>query len=247
MTKPDKTEENFRNEILLALPPEELEQLRPLLTPVRWISGQPLLEAHERIEHVWFVESGFASVVASASDTHSRVEVGLIGREGMVGLTAMLDAETTSFNRVMVQMPGGATRMTAAALRDNLGAMPVLRRLLTRSLLGFLAQISQTAACNSQHTLQQRLARWMLMAHDRADGDTLEITQTFLALMLAVRRSGVTIATGALQQAGHIRAMRGQIVVRDRQGLESAACECHNRVQAFVAFQADRMALPPSA
>ena len=247
MMKHDQTEENFRNEILLALPPEELEKLRPLLTPVRWISGQPLLEPQERIEHVWFVESGFASTVASINETHGRVEVGLTGREGMVGLVAMLDAEATSFNRVMVQMPGAATRMTAAALRDNLGAMPVLRRLLTHSLLGFLAQISQTAACNSQHTLPERLARWLLMAHDRAEGDTLEITQTFLAVMLAVRRSGVTIATGALQEAGHIRAMRGQIVVRDRKGLESAACECHNLVQAFVALQAGRMALSPSA
>ena len=224
----------FLNEILATLPPAELSALRPHLLRVRMVNGQGLHEPGERIEHVYFFESGLASMVAMAHDMGIGVEVGVIGPEGMVGLTTLLDPEATSFNRAMVQMPGVAYRMPAAALRSCLDGAPVLRRRLLRRLDSFVALVSQTAACNSRHTVTERCARWLLLAHDRNDGDELPLTQEFLATMLAVRRSGVTIALGALREVGLVRNGRGRIIICDRPGLEAAACECYGRVRSFV-------------
>jgi CRP-like cAMP-binding protein len=137
---------------------------------------------------------------------------------------------------VMVQLPGAAYRMAAQALRDSADAMPALRLRLTRRQQSLAAHVSQTAACNSTHALPQRLARWLLMAHDRADGDTLALTQEFLAIMLAVRRPGVTVAMGTLQAAGLLSHSRAQVRILDRPGLEAAACECYGRVRAYDAM-----------
>ena len=236
------------NKLLSALPPAEMSRLHPMLTRVRWVSGQVLHEAGERIEHVFFVEQGFASMVAQADGGSSGVEVGLIGREGMVGYPVLLDPEATSYNRAMMQTPGGALRMSASALRDSLDALPVLRRLLFQALQVSMAQVAQTAACNSQHRLSQRLARWLLLAHDRIDGDELAFTQEILSIMLGVRRSGITIALGLLQAAAVIDQRRGHVIICDRPGLEAAACGCHGRVQAFTAAVAARTpGIPDSA
>jgi CRP-like cAMP-binding protein len=228
------------NELLSTLPPAELGQLRPLLTRVQLVNGQTLHEAGERIEQVFFVEQGFVSMVADADGSSLGTEVGLIGREGMVGLPVLLDPQAVSFNRAMVQMPGVAHRLPAQALRDSAGALPVLWRLLLQALEVSMAQVAQTAACNSQHSLSQRLARWLLMAHDRVDGDNLPLTQEFVAKMLAVRRAGVAGALASLQTAGVISQRRGRILVCDRAGLEAAACGCYGRVQAFAATVAAR-------
>ena len=204
------------------------------------VNGQGLHEPGERIEHVYFIESGVVSVVAMAHDMGIGVEVGVIGPEGMIGLTTLLDPEAASFNRAMVQMPGIAYRMPAAALHACLDEAPVLRRRLLRRLDSFVALVSQTAACNSRHTITERCARWLLLAHDRNDGDELPLTQEFLATMLAVRRSGVTIALGALREAGLVRNGRGRIVICDRPALEAAACECYSRVRSFVSAISER-------
>ena len=224
-----------RNQLLSALPSAELAQIRPYLTRVKWISGQGLYAAGEPIQQVFFVEEGFASVVAEAEDFSGGTEVGLVGREGMTGFAALLSPEALSFNRTMVQMRGAALRMPARRLYDSLGTLPVLRRLLFRALEEAMAQVAQTAACNARHSLTQRLARWLLMAHDRADGDELALTQAFMSVMLAVRRSGVTVAIQMLQAEGVAGQRRGHVIVRDRAGLEAAACGCYGRVQAFVA------------
>ena len=223
------------NELLSMLPPAELTLLRPFLTSVRLVSGQTLYEAGERIEHVFFVQQGFVSMVAEADGNNPGTEVGLVGREGMVGLPVLLSSQAVSFNRAMVQMPGTAYRLPAQVLHDHAHALPVLRRLLSDALQVFMAQVAQTAACNSQHSLVQRLARWLLMAHDRVDGDELAITQDFLSIMLVVRRAGVTVASQALVETGAIRARRGRMIVCDRAALEAAACGCYGRVQAFAA------------
>ena len=222
------------NMLLSALPSAEMSRLHPLLTRVRWVNGQALHEASERIEQVFFVEQGFASVVGHADDGGNGVEVGLIGREGMVGYPVLLSPQASAFNRAMVQTPGGALRMSALALRGNLEALPVLSRLLSDALQVFMAQVAQTAACNSQHSLSQRLARWLLLAHDRVDGNELALTQDFLGTMLAVRRAGVTNALGALQAAGLVDQRRGRVTIIDRRGLEAAACGCYGRVVAFT-------------
>lgn len=236
--------EQFRNRILNALPAAEVALLRPLLSPVRLVNGQGLHESGEPIEHVYFVEHGFASVVAEVGDTSGSVEVGLIGRDSMTGLTAVFSADAITYGRVMVQMPGAGYRMSAQALRDNLEAMPTLRMLLPRALEGMIAQVSQTAACNSRHTLPERLARWLLMARDRADSDELALTQEFLSMMLTVRRSGVTVAMGTLAAAGLVGHRRGRVLITDRPGLEAAACDCYRRVQAFAAGVAARPGAP---
>ena len=221
--------------LLSLLPPVEINQLRPFLTYVQWVNGQVLHEAGERIEHVYFVEQGLVSLVAMSDNPDAQTEVGLIGREGLIGLPALLDPEPVSFNRAIVQMPGSAHRMTAQALRNGVGVMPVLRRLLFQALNLALAQTAQTAACNSRHDLPQRLARWLLTAHDRVDGDELALTQESLATMLAVQRSGVTVTLGALRQVGAVAQRRGRILIRDRSALEAAACGCYKRIQAFEA------------
>ncbi|MGI4938948.1 MAG: Crp/Fnr family transcriptional regulator [Janthinobacterium lividum] len=233
------------NMLLSAIPPSEMSRLHPLLTRVRWVNGQSLHEAGEHIEHVFFVEQGFASMVAEADEGGDGVEIGLIGREGMVGYPVLLDPGAASYSQATVQMPagampGGALRMAASALRDSFDDSPVLRRLLFQALQVFMAQVAQTAACNSLHSLSQRLARWLLLAHDRMDGDELVLTQDFLGTMLAVRRSGVTNALGALQAAGVVDLRRGHLTICDRPGLEAVACGCYGRVQAFTTAMAAR-------
>jgi len=231
----------YSNELLSALPPAEMARLHPLLTRVHWVNGQGLHEAGERIAQVFFVEEGFACLVAQAEGASSGVEVGLIGREGMVGYPVLLDPKAASYNRAIVQMPGSALRMSAEALRDSIDALPVLRRMLFGALEVSMAQVAQTAACDSQHRLLHRLARWLLMAHDRVDGDELALTQEFLATMLGVRRSGVTIALASLQAARLVGQRRGRVTICDRPGLEAAACGCYGRVQAFAAAVAARI------
>ncbi len=223
-----------RNTLLSLMPPAELDELRPRMTRVQLVHGQILHEFNERIEQVFFIEQGMVSLMAEANGSAASVEVGVVGREGAVGGAAMFDTTVISFNRSMVQMAGHGLRISASELRNAVTVSPSLRDGLSRSLQVIMAQSSQTAACNSRHTLPERCARWLLMAHDRADGDELPLTQEFMAIMLAVRRSGVTVAMGTLQQAGLIRHSRGRVIITDRAGLEEAACDCHGRVRAYA-------------
>ena len=223
----------YTNDILNGLPPQELSLLRPHLTRTRVVNGQALHEVGERIDQVFFFENGFASIVSLADMEGNTVEVGLTGREGMVGLGLVLNPASVAYNRTMVQMPGSLHRMPGAALTDCLDQAPILHTLLVHGLEVFMAQVSQTAACNSRHTLSQRCARWLLMAHDRVEGDELHLTQEFLSMMLAVRRAGVTMAMQTLQETGAVQARRGRILVQDRAALEGAACSCYGRVKEF--------------
>ncbi len=218
-----------RNHLLAALPPPDLARLRPQLEPVALLVPQVLYASGQPIPAVHFVETGWVSMVAQL-EGGDLAEVGLVGREGMVGLPLALGADAAS-TEAMVQGSGTALRMDAAAFGRALSGSTALHRLLLRYALAFQAQVAQTAACNGRHRLEERLARWLLMAHDRAEGDELPLTQDFLSMMLAARRSGVTIAAGILQKAGLIRYVRGRITVLDRPGLEDAACECHGAVR----------------
>lgn len=231
---------NLGNEVLSALPPAEMALLRPLLTRVRWVGGQALHEAGERIEQVFFVEQGLVSVVAQAEGGGSGPEIGLIGREGMVGLPVLLSPGAASYSRAVARTPGSAFRMSAEALHGSLATLPVLRQRLFRALEVSMAQVAQTLACNSQHGLPQRLTRRLLMAHDRVDGDEVALTQESLATMLGVRRSGVTVALASLRAAGLVRPRWGRVVVCDRPGLEGAACGCYGRLRAFATAVAAR-------
>ena len=217
-----------RNRLLLALPSDNraqlLRKLCMVLLPVRKV----LVAPKAIIEAVYFVESGWVSMVASLQDG-TQAEVGFIGREGMAG-GSLASGIGTSFVDVFVQGEGSARQMQAEMFERELDENPDLRRLTLRYNEAMHAQAMQTAACNGRHSLAQRLARWLLMAHDRIDGDILPLTQEFLSVMLCVHRPGVTVAAGVLQEAGIIRYEKGRIAILDRAALEKASCACYRAV-----------------
>lgn len=213
-----------RNRLLAALPRPELELILPSLTRVDLATGMTIYEPATPITHVYFVLSGIVSMVSQMRE--GTVEVGTVGCEGMTGLPIVLAADTMP-SRAFVQVPGEALVMHTDDLRRAMDDSPTLRRLLFRYVLALFDQTAQHAACNRLHALEERCARWLLMTHDRVDGDILLLKQQFLAEMLGVHRPAVTLAAGALQKAGIIRYSRGKVTVLDRAALESAACECY--------------------
>lgn len=194
-------------------------------TEEQLVFGDVLCEPGKPTRHVYFPLTGFISLVATVSG-HRPIEMGMIGNEGMLGATLALGIGAAPLQAV-VQGAGKSLRMTVAQFRRQLGESPDLHRTLDRYVYVLIEQLTQTAACNSFHEVQARLARWLLMTHDRAQGDHLRLTHLFLAEMLGVRRSAVTIAAGELQRQQLIRYTRGQITVRSRRGLEEASCECY--------------------
>lgn len=226
LSQPEQTK--LRNRILTALPVAEFRIIQPHLTPITLALGQTLHRAGEVIEHVYFVETGFISALAVLSDGYP-LEVGLIGSEGLDGVSLALGA-ATSFAETMCQTGGRAHHMPAAAFQHAAENAPHFRDRLLRYAHLFQIQVAQTAACNAHHELGQRLARWLLGAHDRSGVAELSLTQDLIAVMLGVRRSTVSVAAGTLQKAGVIRYQHGRITIVDRVGLENAACECYETV-----------------
>jgi CRP-like cAMP-binding protein len=218
-----------RNRLLAALPPDELARLWPQLERVELRAGQALYVANDPIQAVLFPEAGWISTLCTFQDGDS-VDVGLVGREGMLGLPVILSKDRAGFD-LMVPYPATALRMNAAVFRQEMNQLPSFHTILLRYAWARHFQMAQTAACNQRHKVEQRLARWLLKAHDRADGDTFPMTHEVLAMMLGVRRAGVTVAAGILQKAGLIRYSPGRVTISDRVGLESAACECYGAVQ----------------
>ncbi len=208
----------FRNQLLSNLSDDDIGRLLPMLEPVPLSPGQVLEAAGAAIEHVYFPESGIASVIA-LDGVRRRMEAGPFGWDGMSGL-AVLTCADRSPHETVVQLEGGAHRLPAAALRDLMDRSPSARRLLLRYVHAFAVQTAHTALAAGLAVVEQRLARWILMLHDRTDGDELLLTHEFMALMLAVRRPGVTVALHELEGKALIRSLRGRVVMRDRQGLE---------------------------
>lgn len=196
--------------------------------PVDLTLGTILCEPEQRYRHVYFPLTGFISLVATV-DGHEPLEMGMIGNEGMLGVTMVLGIGAAPL-RGVVQGAGTALRMTVPQLRGGLRDCPGLLRALNRYLYVLMAQLSQTATCSRFHVVEARLARWLLMTHDRAHADHFRLTHQFLADMLGVRRSAVTIAAGALQKRKLIRYIRGEISILSRGGLEDASCECYGAV-----------------
>jgi len=218
-----------RNRLLTALPPDSLARLWPLLQPVDLPFRQTLHEPNALIANVFFPETGWVSLVATLEDGDG-AEVGLVGYEGMVGLPVLLGDDRDDLES-MVQNAGTALSLDADAFREVFEDDPALRRLLLRYALVHHGQVARTAACNGRHHIEQRLARWLLMAHDRSGTDTFPMTHELLSMMLGVRRAGITVAAGALQKAGMIQYERGTMTVTDRPGLENAVCECYGIVR----------------
>jgi CRP-like cAMP-binding protein len=217
-----------KNRLLGALPSEVLARLLPRMRSFSLNIRDSLITPDTPIEAVYFVESGWISLVATLHEG-TQAEVGLIGREGMAGLPLITGIET-AFVEAFVQADGSALRMEASAFRHAMEEEPTFRNRLFRYQEAMHSQTTQTAACNGHHDLEQRLARWLLMAHDRAEGDEFQITQEFLALMLCVYRPSVSTVASTLQRAGMIRYGRGHITVLDRLALEATACDCYGAV-----------------
>lgn len=216
------------NRILATLPSEEFALVAAHLTRVELDLGESLHRAGDMIGYVYFVESGFISVLTILSEGQP-LEIGLVGDEGVAGVSVVLGA-THSYSETMCQTGGGAYRISAAALKNAVTQAPHLKDLLLRYTHVFHVQVAQTAACNAHHDLGQQLGRWLLAAHDRSGVPELSLTQDLIALMLGVRRSTVSIAASTLQKAGVIRYQHGKITIVDRLGLENAACECYEAV-----------------
>jgi CRP-like cAMP-binding protein len=217
------------NFLLDGLAADELQRLLPRLTKTSLIQKRSLNMPGEVIEQVYFPTSAVASIIATP-DEGAAVEVGVIGREGLVGTPVLLGSETAS-NEAYIQIAGTALQMPTGALLDAAEQSRGLRRRLLRFAQALSFQISQSAACNARHVIEERCARWLLAAQDRVGGDQLALTHEFLGVMLGVRRAGVTVAAGMLQQAGLISYRQGRITILDREGLEAAACGCYRAVK----------------
>jgi CRP-like cAMP-binding protein len=218
---PDPRPTIHRNQLLNALEPGDFALLEPHLKPLPLPAREVLEKPKTPIEMVYFIEAGIASVVA-VSRGGRRIEVGIVGREGMTGMTVVM-GNTSSPHETYIQVAGSGLGIRADALRKAMSASVALRDMLLHYAQAFMIQTAHTALANGHAKLEERLARWLLMAHDRLDGDAMPLVHEFLALILGVRRAGVTVAINELEAEGVIRAERGRITVIDRQGLEELA------------------------
>ncbi len=213
------------NRLLARLPRIDRNRLVAQCEEVQLLESDVLEERGERIRHVHFPVDSFVSLITPVDD-HAGFEVGMVGSEGMLGISLVLDVDVVP-HRALVQGGGSALRMTKAAFVSELKRSAPLRRLLDRYLYVLMSQLAQAGACTRFHLLEARLARWLLMSHDRALGNEFHLTQEFLGYMLGMRRVGITKAAGALQAMGLIGYSRGNLTVLDRAGLEAAACACY--------------------
>ena len=217
------------NLLLLNIPPQEWAGLSPLLEFVRLRLHQVLHEAGDTIKSVYFLNNGLGSVLTVLPDGET-VEVGLIGNEGFIGVPVIFGFKTSPL-RIMIQSDATAYRVDALSLRKILPDCPELERRLQRFTMVLGMQSTQLAACNRLHDVAERLARWLLMSHDRIGGDTMPLTQEFLGQMLGTRRSSVSMAASILQEAGMITYTRGSVTIEDKRKLAKAACDCYEIIQ----------------
>ena len=222
-----------QNHLIERLPRKDRSRLLAVCEPVQLVLGEVLCEPGKATRYVWFPIDGFISMVAPI-DAKPALEVGMVGREGMLGAQLALGVVTVPLH-ALVQGAGSALRVGATAFRAELARSPALQRVLNRYLYVLMAQLTGSAACLRFHEIGPRLARWLLMSQDRAHAARFHVTHEFLAYMLGVRRVGVTAAASGLQRNGLIEYHRGEMAVLDRKGLEAAACDCYaNDRQAYA-------------
>jgi len=217
------------NRLLACLPKSDWDHLAPLLQPVTLELGKTLYETRGVIDFAYFPTGSVASAL-TVMENGSAIEVATIGKEGLVGHSVALGVPTSA-NRVIVQIADGALLIEARSLREEAAKNGVLGTLLHDYHAAFMAQVSQSVACNGLHQVEQRCCRWLLMTRDRVESDELRLTHEFLAFMLGVRRASVTEVLGPLHTAGLIKSHRGAITLLDRAGLEARSCECYRVVK----------------
>ena len=227
----DATGKPIKNVLLLSIPDDEFRILRSHLEPVDLPHHLILNEAGDKINFAYFLNEGMTSLVVVTNDGQS-VEVGLVGREGMVGMPIAVGLNRGSF-RAIIQIPGAGLRIRSEILEECLHSTPELRLKLSRYVLVHGLQVGQVAACNRLHEIGQRLARWLLMCQDRVDSPLLRLTHEFLAQMLGTGRPSVSLAVNMLEQGGMIENMRGTVRILNRKQLELASCECYGIIQDF--------------
>jgi len=212
---------DVRNRLLAKLSPEDWALVAPHLEPVTLKERQVVEVPGKPITHVYFVETGVVSVVAVNQEDH-RIEVGVIGKEGMTGVALALGDDRAQHSAYL-QIGGNGRRMSAASFLEAMDRSSSLRRLMMKSANAFMIQTAHTALANGRAKLEERLARWLLMAHDRLNSDSVPLTHEFLAVMLGVRRAGVTVALHSFERRGLIATRRGQLTLVDRKGIEKVA------------------------
>jgi CRP-like cAMP-binding protein len=221
--------ESVENRLLAALPPDEYERLLPNLQQVSLSLGEVVYEFGGHLDYVFFPTTSIVSLLYTM-ENGSSAEMGLTGNDGVVGIALFMGGGTMP-NRAVVQSAGAAIRLKAKVLQDEFALGGNFQRLLLRYTQALITQISQTAVCNRLHSVEQQLCRWLLLSHDRLKTDELIMTQELIADMLGVRREGVTVAAGHLQDIGAISYVRGRIQILDRQKLEETVCECYQVVK----------------
>jgi CRP-like cAMP-binding protein len=223
------THEPSTNKLLARLSEEEYAHILLHLEPVSFALGEVLYESGGQISYIYFPTTAIISLLYMM-ENGSSAEMGVAGHEGLVGVALFMGGNTVP-NRAVVQSAGDAFRMKTKALQDEFALGGMFQRMLLRYTQALMTQMSQTAVCNRLHTVEQQLCRWLLLSRDRLKTDELVMTQELIANMLGVRREGVTVAAGRLQECGLISYVRGRIHIVDRQGLEATVCECYKVVK----------------
>jgi len=223
-----------RNRLLIALSSRDLNRLRPKLEYIDCERSQVLIDADSSFDHVFFPDSGVVAMVAVYGDG-SIIEMATLGREGCTGVQAVLGAKMSSA-RILVQVPGSAAKMSRSTFTQAIKSMPAFRRLMFSHAHAFLETVLVSAACNGAHSLNQRMARWLLMLRDRSDDDVLPVTQNLLAATLSVQRPTITNVARELEQNGLIVRGRRQVTILDRQGLMDRSCECYRLLRTRIAL-----------
>jgi CRP-like cAMP-binding protein len=228
----DATNKRVKNRILLAIPDNEFWAMRPELEGVALQSHKILHEAHEVLQYAYFPNDGLLSLVVVLADGKT-VEAGIVGKEGLVGIPALAGLDRSPLREV-VQVTGDGLRMPVSRLADFLREAPQLRHEMERFSVLLGLQMAQTAGCNRLHGVEQRLARWLLMAQDRVSSASLPITHDFLATMLGTDRPSVSLAAGTLQKANIIEYNRGSVRILNRAELERVSCECYGVIRRYT-------------
>ena len=224
-----ETAQPRENRLLAALPDDDYQRLLPHLAGVHFDLGEVVYEFAAQLDYVYFPTTAIVSLLYTM-ENGSSAEMGLTGNDGIVGISLFMGGGTMP-NRAIVQSAGGAVKMKARVLQDEFAKGGKFQYLLLRYTQALITQISQTAVCNRLHSVEQQLCRWLLLSHDRLHTDELIMTQELIAGMLGVRREGVTVAAGRLQDAGAISYVRGHIKILDRARMEETVCECYRVVR----------------
>jgi CRP-like cAMP-binding protein len=235
MPKTKHTDDPHLNHLLAALPAAEFNHLKDNLEPVRLALGEVIYESGEQLEYIYFPTTAIISLLY-IMENGSTAEIGMAGNDGLVGIALYMGGSTTP-NRAVVQSAGNAFRLRSKALKSEFGLGETFQNILLRYTQYLMTQISQTAVCNRLHSVEQQLCRWLLINHDLLQTNKLIMTHDLIANMLGVRREGVSIAAGRLQNKKIIKYVRGTITMLDRKKLEDDACECY----AVVKEEYDRL------